>query len=106
MSTSTPPATTPIGTTTSVEPQEVPPATDADNNFVVWAMLAAVAVLPFGFLIARVLNKRPAQKTEEKEEKNRCFDIKKMLDAKLKELTDLRGQLESKVQDAARDTLP
>src|SRR5437762_8986328 len=34
-----------------------------------------------------------------------CFDLKKLMEDKFNELKDLRGQLEGKIKDKARDTL-
>mgnify|MGYP001617518133 CR=1 FL=1 len=42
------------------------------------------------------------QSDAENEADGRCFNIKKLMEEKLKELTDLRGQLESKAMEAAR----
>lgn len=74
---------------------------DTGSNPILWIALAAVATLPFGYLIGQSLNK----KKEGTEEKTQCFDIKQLLDKKLKELTDLKARLESEAQDRARENL-
>lgn len=65
-----------------------------------WAVLAVLAILPFGFLAARAFQKQGGEK---KEDCSRCLDIKKLLDKKLKELTDIRGRIEGKVKDMAKE---
>ncbi len=40
---------------------------------------------------------------KEKKEDSRCFDIKKLMEEKFNELTDLRGQLESAAKEKARE---
>jgi len=75
---------------------------DTGNSPVLWIVLAALAVLPFGYLAAKLFTGKTTQQ-EDKKDCKRCFDIKRLLDEKLQELTDLRGKLEGKLQGMARD---
>lgn len=62
-----------------------------------------MAIIPLGYLLIQGLKKKDKKTKEEDKGKNRCFDIKKLLDEKLKELTDLRGRVESEIKDKARE---
>lgn len=77
------------------------------------AALAALTILPFGYLIAQSLKSIRQRRTglrrekikEDKKDKSRCFNLKKLMDEKLEELRDLRGKLESKGEDLAREKI-
>ncbi len=88
---------------TSRQAQDTPSPQNQNRNIVLWAVVALVAVLPFGYLIAGSL-KHTKTKESAKEDPG-CFNIKKLLDKKLEELTDLRSKLETKVQDTAREKI-
>ena len=62
-----------------------------------------MGVLGIGVYGALKLKQRNKKKDGEDKEKNRCFNIEKMLEDKLHELTDLKGQLENKVKEAAKE---
>ncbi|MDO8548094.1 MAG: hypothetical protein Q7R71_00255 [bacterium] len=49
--------------------------------------------------------KNKKTKEEDKKDTDGCFNLKKLLDDKLKELTDLKGILESRAKDKAKETL-
>lgn len=68
-----------------------------------WVALAVLAILPFGYLAAQSLRKKKTR--ENKEDGSKCFDIKKLLDAKLKELTDLKGRVKSEAKNKAKETI-
>lgn len=80
--------------------QNTLPTENASSNTLLWVMLAALAVLPFGYLVAQSLKNKKTK--EDEKDDSRCFDIKQLLDKKLKELTDLKGTLESKAKDVAK----
>jgi len=67
------------------------PLNEESTNPLLWVALGALAILPFGYLVAQSLRKKRV--TNEDDSDNRCFNIKKLLDEKLEELTDLKGQL-------------
>ena len=62
-----------------------------------------LAILPFGYLAAQSLKNKKTK--DDKKDNSRCFDIKKLLAEKLKEITDLKGSLESKIQNKAREKI-
>ncbi len=103
----TPPATNLTSTATGTTPAQDAPLltedapTDSSTNPMLWVALGMLAVLPFGFFVAQSLKKKKTK--EEKEDDSRCFDIKKLLDEKLKELTDLKGKLQSIAKDKAKE---
>ena len=95
------PAEEPSAETLSAE-EVVTPVGSTANNLMLWAALAAFAVLPFGYLAAQALKKKP--QSEEHNDAG-CFNLKKLLEDKLRELTDLRGQLEGKIKDKAKEEI-
>jgi hypothetical protein len=67
-----------------------------------WPVLAVLALVPFGFLAAGLLKKKPKAKEESD---RRCFDIKGLMEEKLQELTDVRGMAEGKLRKVAKEHL-
>ena len=51
-----------------------------------------------------MLKKKPKPK-QSQESDRRCFDIKRLLEEKLEELTDLRGQAEGRLKKAAKEEI-
>ncbi|TSC68777.1 MAG: putative Fe-S oxidoreductase [Parcubacteria group bacterium Gr01-1014_56] len=94
---STNPAPTVTSTSTNPPPAVIP------TNLILLVALAALAILPFGYLVVQSLKNKKVK--EEKKDDSSCFNLKKLLDEKLKELTDLRGKLESKAKGKAREAL-
>ncbi len=94
------PQPTPPAPTLS-QAQNTSPTENTSSNLILWAVFVALAILPFGYLAAQSLKNKKTK--EDKKDGSQCFDIKKLLDKKLKELTDLRGRLESKAQGVARE---
>ena len=81
-------------------------AEESDTSMVLWIVLAALAVVPFGFFAAKVIKSKGTQKdSADKKDCKRCFDLQRMLQEKLAELTDLRGKLEGKLKGMARDQI-
>lgn len=77
---------------------------DTGMNPIIWIVLAALAVVPFGFFAAKIVKGKGGQKDSgDQKDCKYCFDIKRILDEKLRELTDLRGKLEGKLKGMARD---
>lgn len=78
---------------------------DAGSSKTPWWLLIIAGVVVGAGVILKLVRKAkytPAStqgKEEKKEDGGRCFDLKKMMEDKLKELTDLEGQLKSKVKD-------
>lgn len=99
----TPATTNSTPTAASSSAQDIPLTKDASNNFILWVALAALAILPFGYLVAQSLKNKKTK--EEKKDTDGCFNIKKLLDDKLKELTDLKGKLESNLKNKAKETM-
>lgn len=92
---------TPVATSTGV--QDIDITESADTNYVLWLALAALAILPLGYVAVKVIKN---QKTKEKKENSsRCFDLKQLLDKALKELTDLKGQLQGEAKNKVREVI-
>ena len=109
-STSTPPTpvvapalTNPTPTATSSPAQNISPTEDTRSNLLLLVALAVLAALPFGYLVTQTLKNKKTK--EDIKDTSKCFDIKKLLDKKLEELTDLKGRLKSKAQDTAREKI-
>lgn len=108
--TSAPTVPTPVlinetATITPVLAEDTASTEDMPGNFILWIALAILAILPFGYLAAQSLKKKKAQGEEKEKDDSRCFNIKKLLDEKLKELTDLKGRLESEAKNKAKETM-
>lgn len=90
------------------EPVDEADSTESSNsNPLMMAAIAGLVVLG-GYSIYKLKTKEKSQnKNTEEEEKDesRCFDIKKLMDEKWEELTDLKGQLESKAKAKAREEI-
>lgn len=99
-----PDAVVPV-TPPAVAPSDAPepaPVESAPISPVFFMAVAVFAIIPLVYTLIKSV-KKDAKATAEKEKgESRCFDIKKLLDEKLRELTDLRGMIESEVKDAAR----
>lgn len=79
-----------------------PESTDTNTSPLLWPILAVLAIIPFGVLIAGWLRKKPAQ-TDESE--SRCFDIKQMMEEKLKELTDVKAMIKEKAIEKSKEAM-
>jgi hypothetical protein len=108
------PATTtprPTATTTHVNVSPLPATSSAASttplagetggNVLLWAILAAIVILPFGFLAAQYFTRTKTK--DDAQDGSGCFNLKKLMEQKLEEITDLKGMLVGKVQDAARE---
>lgn len=87
----------PVVSETDAEP--IPTTSDGTSlPLALWVAMVFVVVFPaFGFLIAQF-----AKKKEPEEEKHNCSDIKKRLEKKLEEFTDMRAALNAKAEGAVR----
>ena len=64
-------------------------------------ILGTIAAIYGGYM----LRKNTKGKENKKEDKSRCFDIKSLMDKKLEELTDIRGQIEGKIKDKTKEQI-
>lgn len=97
-------------TTTSATFTPLPeaPLPEDTEHVVLWIVLAVLAMLPFGYLAAKALKSRDKtvqNETENKDDCSRCLDIRRILEKKWRELTDLRGRIEGKLQGMIRDEI-
>ena len=74
----------------------------SSNSDVLGITVFAAAVLALSGYGAYKLKTQNQNKKDSKKE-SQCFDLKKMMENKLKELTDLRGQAEGKIKENARE---
>lgn len=76
---------------------------EQSSNSSFWIGLVSLAVFTAGYGVVRSVRKKKTEKKENEKDRSRCFDIKQMMGEKMKELTDLKGQLESKIKEQARE---
>ncbi len=76
--------------------------TPSNSNAWLWPVVAVLALIPFGFLVAGFLRKKPEASEESN---NRCFDIKQMMEAKLKELTDVKVMIKEKAIEKSKEAI-
>jgi hypothetical protein len=90
-----------IATTTPFAP------VDDEGNLLIHTVFALLIIVPFGFLLVQWLKTRRTKENtkEDTQHDPNCFNLKALLYKKLEEITDLRGRVEGKVQDSARDTV-
>lgn len=104
-------ATTSSPVAVVIAPTPLPEAlpNNAGNGFGTGALalLASAAVLALGgYGVFRLKTQKNNQKKqEEKKDDSRCLNIKKLADAKFRELTDLKGQLQSRAEEKGREIL-
>lgn len=103
-----PTAPTPVSTETHVPILNVATVKSSSDNTLLYAAIAGAAVLGLGGFAASQFRKKKngnkkKEQTGENEEDRRCFDIKKLMEEKWNELTDLRSKLKSKIEERARD---
>ena len=92
----------PVSSTVTTTPSSAETTEDTSTNPVLWVMLGALALIPFGYVAVRSLQNK---KTEEEKKEGQCFDIKKLMNEKLEKLTNLKGMVEGKVQDKAKEKI-
>ncbi|MDO8516185.1 MAG: alpha/beta hydrolase [bacterium] len=104
-----PVATEPISTPPAAEvvlPASLPPAPQTPGVNL-YLLLAAIPAVAAGAYLAKKF--RSKQNTKEEESDKRCFDVRKLMEEKLNELTNLKGQLEGKakreVRELAKETI-
>ncbi len=93
------PVPTSTSETTPITPVESP--TNRNYEFII---IAGVAVC-LGVAVFFGLNSRKKKRQEEQEKNSKCSNIKKLLDDKLEELTDLKSRLVGRAKDEAREGL-
>ncbi|MBI2056549.1 MAG: hypothetical protein HYT37_04220 [Candidatus Sungbacteria bacterium] len=103
------PVPLPAPTATQVAlPVEAPLESEQSTSewYLYGTLASAVALGSFGMY--RLLTKKQPKKEkndEGKEDGKRCFDVRQMMEDKIKEITDLRGRLEGKIKEKARETV-
>ena len=104
-----PTAPTPADQPTPSQQIESPIAEASPNpnsNAGLLAVLISVALALTAYGIYKIKAKSNVRKNDkDKKEGRSCFDIKKLMEKKLEELTDLRGQLESKAKEKSLEML-
>ncbi len=105
---STAPSVVPIAQPTTVPAEAITATPEAapisPPSVLLWVVLGFFALLPFGYMVAQLLQPKK-QPSETDDTEDGCFNLKKLLDEKLRELTDVRGKIEGKVKAAAKDAL-
>ncbi len=91
-----------LTTSTSIQNTETTPFSNAPL-LITSIILVILAVLSLWYLRTQSYKKKKVEGSEENN--SRCFDIKKLLDQKLEELTDLKGFLEGKAEDKVREKI-
>ncbi len=76
------------------------------TNPLLWALVAAgafaLALVPFGFLPGGMLRRKPKG---DEGSNNRCLDIKEMMEAKLRELTDVKAMAKEKMIEMSKEKM-
>ncbi len=81
---------------------ETLPAESGTNPWL-WPILGFLTLIPFGFLIAGWMKKKPTQPDDDSG--NRCFDIKQMMEEKLKELVDVQALVKENAIEKGKDVV-
>jgi cobalamin biosynthesis Mg chelatase CobN len=86
----------------AIEATPTPPAPTPGFPWpIVGTLLAVLAIIPFGFVLAGRLKKKQGDDGTA----HRCFDIKDLMEKKLKELTDVRAMLKEKGIEKGKEML-
>ncbi|MEK7608225.1 MAG: hypothetical protein AAB495_01470 [Patescibacteria group bacterium] len=97
----------PAGIRPSTVPTSTTEATAQDTSNapgnLFFGFLAAVAALILGTYAAIKFKTHRNQNQKEEKKGSRCLNIKKLLEKKLEELTDLRGQIENAAKEKVRE---
>ncbi len=96
------PVTPPTIQATSVLPPQSRSGSEETLSKLLWlfTVIPGVAFLGLG---ARLLQKKNRKKESGKENNRDCFNLKKLMEDKFKELVDLKGQLEGKAKEKIRE---
>lgn len=86
-----------------IDVEMIPGGAEGGSILLVLIIAFFLVSLPLGYLVLG-LRMRKKEKSEN-ENSSRCVDIKKLLDEKLRELTDLKGRLKGKIEEKGRDML-
>lgn len=85
------------------ETMPVPPEKNSNTSLYIISAFAAAAVLA-GLAAYQLRSKKvKLDSKNERKDDQKCLNLKKLMEDKLRELTDLRGQIESKAKEKARD---
>lgn len=101
------PTSAPVPTIPPVSPADVPtnkqPVKSSNSNMVIAGVIAGLMVLGgYGaYKLKTQKNNEKENKDEEKDDRQ-CFNLKKLMEEKLEELTDVKNQLKTKVGGTAR----
>ena len=76
---------------------------DKNGNPMLLPTLAVLVIFSLGYIAAHSLRNKKAKESNEND--SRCLNIKKLLDKKLKELTDLKGRLQNETEDKLREEI-
>ncbi len=102
------PSAVPIAQATTVPAEAIAETLEAvpisPPSVLLWLVLGFFALLPFGYVVTQLLQSKK-QHSETDDTEDGCFNLKKMLDEKLQELTDVRGKIEGKAKAVAKDAL-
>gem|GEM_PF-205161 len=99
---SAPPASSPASANQEPTPNQPQEEGSGVGAGMVAALVSVLAIAGFGLF--RLQSQRNSKEKEEKDDSH-CLNIKKLVDEKFKELTDLKGQLKSKVEEKGREIL-
>lgn len=75
------------------------------NAILPWVAVAALSTIAAGWAAMLLAKVKGKNKTEDNENNPRCLNLKELMEQKLKEFTDLKGQLRAMGEEKARDAL-
>lgn len=81
--------------------ESIPTEAPASNIYTILVLVSAVLVAG-GYGAYKLQNKKKNQSKDIKDESH-CLNLKKLMEEKLKELTNLKGQLESRIKETGRE---
>lgn len=83
-------------------PKVEPPPPDSGNMMNIIIVLGGLSLVTLGYL-AMLRAKKGGEKSDDKG--SHCLDLKKLMEKKLAELTDIRGRIESKAKERVREKI-
>ena len=83
--------------------QKVNFSQESESNLALLGISTLIAAFALVCLVCRMIKTKKAK--EDRKDNPHCFDLKKVLDNKLQEITDLKGAVASSVKDVAREKI-
>ena len=99
----TPTSNQPITSEVDSVDDAVPVENSSGNTFIRVAIAGVLVLGGYGAYKLKTQKNDAKKNEDEKKDGKRCFDLKKLMEEKLEELTDIKNQLKTKAEGVARD---